>query len=236
MAWITQLAHAFVSRPFTDADKGENLKLRTAIWTGLAVLLVPLAASATPVDIPIAFNTGDSGYAFQLTLVPTTGTIFSFTLPTTTDTELFLFSSTWLPLWSEDDALGPPPTPNASLTYNTVAGDTAVPGVYHLVVTIFNTTPADAVTNQPIFPENQFGGGPNPGESTVAFQGNFDGPYNGPATNFDLLVSAQDPTGAASGVTATAEALPTPEPASMFLFGSGALGLVAKLRRRKQQA
>ena len=216
------------------------MNLRMSLITGLAVVALPLAASATPVTIA----PGEIGKAFQL-LLPAGGVFEASTsggyetLPDGTvvpaDTELFLFDANWTAIVANDDAPGLAPH---SLIFNATPTAGSDPGVYHLIVTMFNAFPQDQAGN-PLFDQGVCGTaaqcGPAAGEAGVVFAGNWSnlGGWDGHGVDaiFDLNLTVNG-----VAMSGTPEALPTPEPTSLFLLGSGALGLVTKFRRRNKSA
>ena len=216
------------------------MNLRTALFTGIALVALPLAASATPVTI----SPGQIGKAFEL-LLPTGGMFQAFTsggsetladgTVVPADTELFLFDANWTAIVANDD--NPLLAPHA-LIFDTTPMTGPNPGVYHLIVTMFNAFPVDQLGN-PIFDQGVCGTaaqcGPAPGQAGVVFAGNWSnlgGPDGqGVSGAFDLNMTFNG-----ANISGTPEAMPTPEPTSLMLLGSGALGLFAKFRSRAKRA
>jgi hypothetical protein len=206
------------------------------------VVTLPLAASASPVTI----TPGQIGQAYQL-LLPNGGLFTaatnggSETLPDGTvmdaDTELFLFDADWHPIVANDDDPGNAPH---SLIWDTTPTTGPNPGVYHLIVTMWNAFPQDQLGNS-LFDLTSTACatatecGPAAGQEGTVFQGNWSnlGGWDGQGVtgSFDLNMTFNG-----SDISGTPEAMPTPEPGSLLLLGSGALGFIAKMRRRYNAA
>jgi hypothetical protein len=197
------------------------MKRLIVIAASVFALMLPVSASATPYYGEIDdFEFAD---IWQLT-VGTAGvvTIDTSASPVTDssyplDTQLFLFDSSWMGLWANDNA-------NSSVSYSQISAFLN-PGSYFLAVSLYNANPVNLFGN--IFPDNLTGQvAPTFLGSLAPFTGGWSTawpegyPYNGPYV-LDI-----------NGVDAAA---PVPEPATLTLLATGALGLVRRAMKRRQQ-
>src|SRR5262245_18876630 len=121
------------------------MRIKLGLFGAIALLAVPIAASAMPVTITAA----DVGAAFSFTL-PAGGLFEAITDPNDVDTQLFLFTEdaegNWIGIWSDDDNPGPPQLASSYLTWDTTGS--SYTGPYHLLVTMFNANPLDSAGNE----------------------------------------------------------------------------------------
>lgn len=150
------------------------------------------------------------GATFSATTVGTAGTL--------ADTQLFLFNAAGLGVYANDDTTG---TEVRSTLPAGHAFSPPSPGIYYLVITGFNRDPVSV--GGLIFPGTFTGvegpTGPGGGSPIFDYTGT-----TGTGTYRILLTGAQFVPASAA----------IPEPATMFLLGSGLAALAGKARRRRR--